>query len=110
MATSKAELLQGTLDMLVMRAVADEALHGYALVHRLRLISGERLRIPQGSLYPSLHRLENQGLLKGEWRETSTGREAKFYRLTAKGHRRLEAEVAGWRELSIAVALVLEAT
>jgi transcriptional regulator len=110
MTTSKAELLQGTLDMLVMRAVADEALHGYALVHRLRLISGDRLRIPQGSLYPSLHRLENQGLLKGEWRETSTGREAKFYRLTAKGHKRLEAEVAGWRELSIAVALVLEAT
>src|ERR1051326_8939959 len=79
------DLLQGTLDMLVMRALADEALHGYALVHRLNLISGGRLSVPQGSLYPALHRLENQGVLKGEWRDTASGREAKFYRLTAKG-------------------------
>jgi PadR family transcriptional regulator PadR len=104
---SKADILQGTLDMLVMRAVADEPLHGYALVHRLRLISGERLRIPQGSLYPALHRLENRGLLKGDWAATHTGREAKFYRLTAKGRKRLESEVAEWRELSKAIALVL---
>jgi transcriptional regulator len=105
--TTKAELLQGTLDMLVMRAVADEALHGYALVHRLRLISEDRLRIPQGSLYPALHRLENQGLLKSEWAATQTGREAKFYKLSAKGRKKLEAEVAEWRELSKAIALVL---
>ena len=106
----KAELLQGTLDMLVMRAVDDEPLHGYALVHRLKLISGGRLEIPQGSLYPALHRLENAGLLKAEWAATSTGREAKFYRLTAKGRRRLESDVADWQELSKAIALVLGTT
>ncbi len=107
MATARADLLQGTLDMLVLRAVADEPLHGYALVHRLKLISGGRLTVPQGSLYPALHRLENQGLLKAEWRATATGREAKFYRLSAKGKRRLDIEVAEWIELSRAIALVL---
>jgi PadR family transcriptional regulator, regulatory protein PadR len=105
--TTKADILQGMLDMLVMRAVADEALHGYALVHRLRLISGDRLHIPQGSLYPALHRLENQGMLKSSWGPTSTGRDAKFYRLTAKGKKRLESEVADWKELSTAIAMVL---
>ena len=105
--TDKADLLQGTLAMLVMRAVADEPLHGYALVHRLKLISGGRLNVPQGSLYPALHRLENQGMLKAEWRDTDSGREAKFYKLTAKGRRKLEAEVAEWKELSIAIGLVL---
>ena len=104
---TKADILQGTLDMLVMRAVADEALHGYALVHRLRLISGDRLRIPQGSLYPALHRLENAGMLKGFWAPTPTGREAKFYKLTAKGHKQLKTEVSEWRELSKAIAMVL---
>jgi PadR family transcriptional regulator len=107
MTPAKADLLQGTLDMLVMRAVADEPLHGYALVHRLRLISGGRLTVPQGSLYPALHRLENQGLLNAEWRATATGREAKFYRLSARGKRRLDTEVAEWIELSRAIALVL---
>ena len=104
---TKSDILQGTLDMLVMRAVADEALHGYALVHRLRLISGERLHIPQGSLYPALHRLENRGLLKAEWAATATGRDAKFYRLTAKGRKTLDAKVAEWNELSKAIAFVL---
>jgi transcriptional regulator len=93
--------------MLVMRAVADEPMHGYALVHRLRLVSGERLQIPQGSLYPALHRLENAGMLKAYWAPTPTGREAKFYKLTAKGRKRLEAEVTEWRELSKAIAMVL---
>src|SRR3954470_15623782 len=101
------DLLQGTLDMLVMRAVRDEPLHGYALVHRLKLISGGRLSVPQGSLYPALHRLENQGMLKADWRETDSGREAKFYRLTAKGKKRLDAEVAEWKELSKAISLIL---
>ena len=104
---TKADILQGTLDMLVMRALADEALHGYALVHRLRLISGDRLHIPQGSLYPALHRLENQGMLKSSWGPTSTGRDAKFYKLTAKGKKRLESEVADWKELAAAIAMVL---
>ena len=107
MAQSRADLLQGTLDMLVMRALADEPLHGYALVHRLKLTSGGRLTVPHGSLYPSLHRLENQGVLKAEWRLTDSGREAKFYRLTAKGRKRLDADVAQWRELSIAISLIL---
>jgi len=104
---TKSDILQGTLDMLVLRAVADEPLHGYALVHRLRLVSGDRLQIPQGSLYPALHRLENAGMLKGAWAPTETGREAKFYRLTAKGRKRLETEVSEWRELSRAIAMVL---
>ena len=107
MPQSRADLLQGTLDMLVMRALADEPLHGYALVHRLKLTSGGRLTVPHGSLYPSLHRLENQGVLKADWRLTDSGREAKFYRLTAKGRKRLDADVAQWRELSIAISLIL---
>ena len=108
MPPSKADILQGTLDMLVMRAVADEPLHGYALVHRLKLISGGRLEVPQGSLYPSLHRLENRGMLKAEWKDTASGREAKFYRLTAKGRKQLETEVSEWKELAAAIALVLD--
>lgn len=103
----RADILQGTLDMLVMRAIADEPLHGYAIVNRLRLISDERLQIPQGSLYPSLHRLERKGLLKGEWAATDTGREAKVYRLTPKGRRQLATEIRSWSELSTAIALVL---
>jgi PadR family transcriptional regulator, regulatory protein PadR len=104
---NKADILQGMLDMLVMRAVADEPLHGYGLLNRLRLISGNRLQIPQGSLYPALHRMENRGLLKGEWGVTETGREAKFYKLTAKGRKQLDVDVAEWRELSTAISLVL---
>lgn len=107
---TKADLLQGTLDMLLLKAVADEPLHGYALVHRLRLISGERLQIPQGSLYPALHRLEYKGFLKSAWAATETGREAKMYSLTAKGRRHLEASITRWRELSTAIALVLGTT
>jgi transcriptional regulator len=107
MTNPRADLLQGTLDMLLMRAVADEALHGYALVHRLHMVSGGRLNVPQGSLYPALHRLENQGLLKATWRATDTGREARFYKLTARGRKRLEAEIAGWRELALAISLVI---
>jgi PadR family transcriptional regulator PadR len=103
----RADLLQGTLDMLVLRAVADEPLHGYAIANRLRLISGERLQIQQGSLYPSLHRLERKGLLKGEWTSTDTGREARVYRLTAQGRRQLNAEIKSWDELSTAISLVL---
>ena len=105
--TPKADLLQGTLDMLLMRAVTDEALHGYALVHRLNIISGGRLSVPQGSLYPALHRLENQGLLKATWGETETGREAKFYRLTTGGRRALKAEQTGWEQYVAAVAGVI---
>lgn len=103
----KPDLLQGTLDMLVLRTVADEALHGYAIAQRIRLVSGDRLAIPQGSLYPALRRLENQALIKGEWGTAPSGREARVYNLTAKGRRRLDAELREWRELSIAIGLVL---
>jgi len=103
----KPDLLQGTLDMLVLRTVADEALHGYAIAQRIRLVSGERLAIPQGSLYPSLRRLENQALVKGEWTTTPSGREARVYRLTALGRRRLGEELREWRSLTTAIGLVL---
>jgi transcriptional regulator len=104
---SKTDLLQGLLDLLVLKTVADEPLHGYGLAQRLRLLSGDRLRIPQGSLYPALHRLEHQGLLKGIWSESPTGRDAKYYQITAKGRRRLSSELEEWTELSTAIALVL---
>jgi PadR family transcriptional regulator PadR len=104
---SKVDFLQGTLDMLIMRAVLDEPLHGYGVAERLKLLSGDRLQIPQGSLYPALHKLEYQRMLKSEWGPTKTGREAKFYRITAKGKKRLEAEMAGWQEAAMAIALVL---
>src|ERR1041385_9327927 len=81
------DLLQGTLDMLVLRTVADESLHGYAIAQRIRLVSGDRLAIPQGSLYPSLRRLENQALIKGEWRLSPAGREARVYRIDRKSTR-----------------------
>ena len=104
------DLLQGTLDMLVLRTVADEALHGYAIAQRIRLVSGDRLAIPQGSLYPSLRRLENQALIKGDWRLSPAGREARVYRITPKGRKRLAAELSEWRELSTAIGLVLGTT
>src|ERR1041385_1606550 len=101
------DLLQGTLDMLVLRTVADESLHGYAIAQRIRLVSGDRLAIPQGSLYPSLRRLENQGRVKGGGGTPPAGGEARVYRITAKGRKRLDAELAEWRELSTAIGLVL---
>jgi len=103
----KADILQGMLDMLVLKTLAPEPLHGYGVAQRIRLLSGERIRIPQGSLYPALHRLENRGMIKGEWTATPTGREAKVYRLTPKGRRRLDEEMAEWRELSVAIGMVL---
>ena len=106
----RADILQGMLDMLILKTVADEPLHGYAVAQRIRLLSGDRLQIPQGSLYPALHRLELKGFLKSQWAATETGRDAKFYRLTPKGHRQLDAELSGWRELSVAISLVLGAT
>ena len=107
---TRADILQGMLDMLILKTVAHEPLHGYAIGQRLRLLSQERLQIPQGSLYPALHRLENRGYLRGEWADSATGREAKFYRLTPKGRRQLETEVSQWRELAVAIQLVLGTT
>jgi transcriptional regulator len=106
--SGKSEILQGMLDMLILKAVADEPLHGYGIGQRLRLLSRERLQVPQGSLYPALHRLENRGYLKGDWSDTATGREAKFYRLTPKGRRHLATEVTAWHDLAATIALVLD--
>src|SRR5215813_11437079 len=103
-----ADLLQGTLDMLILKVVAFEPIHGYAIVQRLQQISKEALQIRQGSLYPALYRLESRGWLKADWKTTEGGRDAKFYRLTREGRRQLESETAGWKRLVEAIGLVLE--
>jgi len=107
MAPEKSDLLQGTLDMLVLKIVALEPAHGYGIAHRIRQISGAVLQVQQGSLYPALHRLEKRGWLKADWRPSETGREAKFYSLTRAGRKQLEAETANWDRLAGAVELIL---
>ena len=104
----KSEFLKGTLDMLILKVVALGPIHGYAISQRIQQISREFFQVQQGSLYPALHRLEDRGFLQPEWRETDTGREAKFYSLTRKGRRQLEAEVRNWEQISDAVALILQ--
>ena len=98
---------QGTLDMVILQVVAAGQVHGYALAQRIRLISRDLLQIQQGSLYPALHRLENRGFLAAEWKPSETGRDAKFYRLTAPGRAQLKKETANWARLSEAIALIL---
>jgi PadR family transcriptional regulator PadR len=109
MAEARAELPQGTLDLLILKIVALGPRHGYAIAQRLQQISRDVVRVQQGSLYPALHRLENRGLLAADWKESDTGREAKFYRLTAKGRAQLGAEEESWRRLTEAVGLILAA-
>lgn len=108
-ATPKAELLQGTLDLLILKVVALAPSHGYAIAQRLQKISKDFFQVHQGSLYPALHRLEDRGWLKAEWKESETGREAKFYSLTQRGRRQMEEEVLNWERVSAAVRLVLNA-
>lgn len=107
MAQEKAEFLKGTLDMLILKVVAAGPIHGYAISQRIQQISKDFFQLPQGSLYPALHRLEERGWLEAEWRDTHTGREAKFYKLTRHGRKQLEAEMLHWEKLSDAVALIL---
>jgi transcriptional regulator len=107
MTTSKADLLQGTLDMLVLKVVGRGPAHGYAIAREIRRISKDVLQVQQGSLYPALHKLEKKRWLKAEWRATETGREAKYYSLTAKGREQLEAERDNWNRLSEAIGLIL---
>ncbi len=107
MSSPKTDLLQGTLDMLILKVVAPGPIHGYAISKRIRQVSQDVLQIQQGSLYPALHRLEERKWLQAEWKDAESGREAKFYRLTAAGRKQLEAETASWERLSGAVALVL---
>src|SRR5688572_16000351 len=103
------ELLQGTLDLLILKAVSLGPLHGYGVLLRIQQITQDRLRIQQGSLYPALYRLEHQGLVASEWGESENRRKAKYYRLTAAGRRRFKEETDYWKQFSIAVGLALKA-
>lgn len=105
--SAKYDLPQGTLDLLVLKVISLGPVHGYAIAQRLQQVSRDVVQVPQGSLYPALHRLENRGLLAADWKETETGRDAKFYRLTRKGRTHLERETAGWQRLTEAVGLIL---
>lgn len=104
----KADVLQGTLDLLILKTLALEPLHGYALAQRINQTSRALLQVPQGSLYPALHRLENRGWLAAEWVDTDSGRRAKVYKLTRKGRSELEREIADWRRLSQAIGWILQ--
>ncbi|HEY7302669.1 MAG TPA: PadR family transcriptional regulator [Bryobacteraceae bacterium] len=101
------DLIQGTLDLLILKTISIEPMHGWAIGKRIQQVSDEALQITQGALYPALHRLEQQGWISAEWRVTETGREAKFYRLTKAGRTQLEKELAQWERLSNAVGLVI---
>src|SRR6476660_1283240 len=105
-----ADLLPGTLDLLILKAVSLKPLHGYGVLLRIQQISGNALEIPQGSLYPALYRLEHQGLVSAEWGESENRRKAKFYTITAAGRKRLREEAAGWNRLAAAMASALGAT
>jgi len=105
-----AELLPGTLDMLILKAVSLKPLHGYGILLRIQQISGEALNVPQGSLYPALYRLEHQGLIAAEWGESDNKRKAKFYTVTTTGRRRLREETAEWNKLAAAIGAALSTT
>ena len=109
MAQKRIELPQGTLDLLILRTLALEPQHGWAISERIHQISSDVLLIQQGSLYPALHRLEDRGWLQAKWEETDSGRDAKFYALTRAGRKQLGAEMGNWERLSEAVALILRA-
>src|SRR5579862_7955208 len=101
------DLVQGTLDLLILRILSLEPQHGWAVAKRIQQVSGEVLQVQQGSLYPALHRLEQQGWIKAKWNESETGRQAKFYSLTAAGRRQMESESANWSRLSAAINLIV---
>jgi PadR family transcriptional regulator, regulatory protein PadR len=105
-----AELLPGTLDMLILKAVSLKPLHGYGVLLRIQQISGDALEIPQGSLYPALYRLEHQELIAAEWGVSDNNRRAKYYTLTGAGRRRLRKETEGWSRLASAITLALNTT
>jgi PadR family transcriptional regulator len=105
--TKPTDLVQGTLDLLIMRTIVTEPLHGWAIAQRIQALSKEVLQVPQGSLYPALQRLERQGWITAEWGVSETNRRARFYRLTAAGKKRLQQERADWERLSAAIALVM---
>lgn len=102
------DLLQGTLDLLILKTLARDGLHGWAIAKRIQLLSDDVLSVQQGSLYPALHRLENQGWITAEWKSSEHGRDAKVYELTKEGRRQLTRELESWNRLSSAVGLLLE--
>ncbi len=108
MPTEKSDLLQGTLDMLILKIVALGPVHGYGISLRIRQISNDILQVQQGSLYPALHRLERRGWLDATWGESDNGRQAKFYKLSAKGRKQLAAEELNWQRLAGAVTLIMQ--
>ena len=110
MQPATADVLQGTLDMLILKALSLQPLHGWAVSQRIRQLSRDVLQVNQGSLYPALHRLERRGLIDAEWGTSDNNRRAKYYRLTAAGRRRLAAEAAEWQTFAAAVQLVLRST
>ena len=110
MTNPKADLLQGTLDMLILRALSLGPLHGYGVIRRLRQMSGEMLSVEQGALYPALSRIEQKGWVTSEWGVNETGRQAKFYTLTRAGRKQLQVEEASWDRLALAIAKVREAS
>jgi transcriptional regulator len=103
-----ADVLQGTLDLLILKTIAREPLHGWGVAKRMQALSGDVLSVGQGSLYPALHRLEQRGWIAAAWRDSDLGRSAKFYSLTRQGRRQLERELESWERLSSAVRLLLE--
>ena len=104
------DLVQGTLDLLILTTLSLEPKHGWAIAKRIQQVSQDVLQVQQGSLYPALYRVEQQGWIKADWRETETGRQAKFYTLTRAGRKRLETERANWERLSSAINLVVQMT
>jgi len=106
----KSDLPQGTLDLLILHVVALGPMHGYAIAQRLRQVSREVVNVTQGTLYPALHRLENRGFLSADWKLSETGRDAKFYKLTAKGRAHMVSESENWRRLAHAVGAILKAS
>jgi PadR family transcriptional regulator PadR len=102
------DLVQGTLDLLILKTISLEPMHGWAIAKRIQQISGEVLQVQQGSLYPALHRLEQQGWIRAKWAESETGRQAKFYTLTATGRKQMEHESANWSRLSEAINLIVQ--
>jgi transcriptional regulator len=108
--TAKSDLLQGTLDLLILKTLALGPQHGWGISQRIQQISEDVLQVNQGSLYPALHRLEDQGWIDAEWGVSESNRQAKFYRLTRAGHRQLEAEARHWARVTAAVGRILDAT
>src|SRR5436190_10431172 len=106
----KSELLQGTLDMLILKVLQRESMHGFGIAQRIQQLSANALSVGEGSLYPALYRLENRGWIESEWGQSENNRRAKYYRLTKAGRKQFEVESAGWERLCLAIGLVMQST